>query len=65
MAVQMASTAPNGHAPETNPYTLDAAHPAAKAKMNRRPRCSRAYISIMNVKATTPKPVIQSTEPEG
>lgn len=36
---------------------LDRKQPAAKPSTNRRPRCSRAYIVIMNVSAMTPKAV--------
>jgi hypothetical protein len=40
---------------------LDSAHPTANARTNPRPRRSSAYITIMNVSATTPKAVVPST----
>jgi hypothetical protein len=51
---QTASTAPKGQAPLKNPYTLDRAHPRAKANTKMRPLDSSPYIAIMNVSATTP-----------
>jgi hypothetical protein len=54
ITAQMASTTPKGHAPLTNPYTLDKAQPSAKARTNARFRLSNAYITIMNVRTVTP-----------
>lgn len=59
MRHQAASTTPNGQAPERKPYALDRAHPKAKPRMNLLPRPSSAHITIMNVRATTPNPVVQ------
>jgi hypothetical protein len=53
--------APNGHAPERNPYTLERRQPRLNARMNDEPRRSRLYMSIMNVRATTPYTVIAIT----
>lgn len=57
MTDQIASTTPKGHAPDANPYALDKTQPHANATTNRRPRCSKAYIVIMKVRATTPNAV--------
>jgi hypothetical protein len=57
MAVQIASTTPNGHALDRNPYRLDRAHPAANARIKPRPRRSSAYMSVMKLSAATPNRV--------
>ena len=54
------STTPKGQAPLANPYALDRRQPAAKARVKLRWRCSRAYIVIMKVTATTPNSVTMS-----
>ena len=54
MTAQIASTTPNGHAPERKPYTLDMRQPIANSRMKHGPRFSSAYIVIMNVTAKTP-----------
>jgi hypothetical protein len=53
----MASTTPNGHAPERNPYTLDSTQKIANANTNVRPRASSAYISIIRLSTVTPTSV--------
>ncbi len=46
-----------GHAPLKDPHAPDRAHPSANVKTKVRPRDSRPYIAIMNVRATTPNMV--------
>jgi hypothetical protein len=45
---------PNGQAPARKPYAPERRQTTANAKMNARPRRSRAYIAIMNVSAHSP-----------
>jgi hypothetical protein len=57
---QTISTTPNGQAPDRNPYALERAQAMAKAMTKRGPRCSRAYVTNMNVSAAIPKMVTGS-----
>lgn len=59
MKHQIASKTPNGQAPERKPYMLDRAHPSAKPRVNPLPRASSAHMTIMKVRAATPKTVVQ------
>ena len=54
---QIASTTPNGQAPDWNPYALARAQPTANASTNPMWRRSSAYMTIMKVSAVTPKAV--------
>ena len=56
-SIQIASTAPNGQAPDRKPYAEESPQPAAKASRNLRLRASNAYMVIMKVSEATPKTV--------
>jgi hypothetical protein len=57
VAVQTASTTPNGHVPARNPYTDDAPHAAENRRTNARDRSSSAYATSIVDTATNPNKV--------
>src|SRR5438477_73053 len=60
-SAELASTTPNGHAPDRKPYALERRQPAANAAMNTGWRRSSAYMTIMKPRAQIPNSVIAFT----